>query len=124
MKKEEVASAMKVLSAYKAGRIIQWKSKGEGAWSGMQVEGGELSFNFERNDYRVKPESKHIPYTVKDAQRLINRIVSTKVEPSQLFTITGVVERGVFINGTLFGYNVFLEEMIFFGGEACGTLMS
>ena len=63
MDKNEARKAAEVMLAYADGKEIEWKDKNS---SSEWVPNERIYFNWEINDYRVKPESKYRPF--KDAE--------------------------------------------------------
>ena len=63
MDRNEARKAAEVMLAYADGKEIEWKDKNS---SSKWVPNERIYFNWEINDYRVKPESKYRPF--KDAE--------------------------------------------------------
>ena len=63
MTRNEARKAAEVMLAYANGKEIEWKDKNS---SSEWVPNERIYFNWEINDYRVKPESKYRPF--KDAE--------------------------------------------------------
>ena len=59
MTREEARKAAEVMLAYADGKEIEWKDKNS---SSEWVPNERIYFNWEINDYRVKPESKYRPF--------------------------------------------------------------
>lgn len=58
MNRQQAQDLLPIIEAYAAGKRIQVKSSTKGLW----YDSGELSFNSDPQNYRIKPESKYRPF--------------------------------------------------------------
>ena len=58
MNRQQAQDLLPIIEAYAAGKTIQVKSIIDGLW----YDSGELSFNSDPQNYRIKPESKYRPF--------------------------------------------------------------
>lgn len=61
MNRQQALSLLPIIEAYAAGKRIQVKSSTNDLW---YDDSGELSFNSDPQNYRIKPESKYRPFIV------------------------------------------------------------
>ena len=59
MNRQQALSLLPIIEAYAAGKRIQVKSSTNDLW---YDDSGELSFNSDPQNYRIKPESKYRPF--------------------------------------------------------------
>ena len=62
MNREEARKAAEVMLAYADGKEIEWKDRSGLRNSGEWVPNKLIHFNWEANDYRIKPELKYRPF--------------------------------------------------------------
>lgn len=58
MNRQQAQDLLPIIEAYAAGKTIQVKSIIDGLW----YDSGELRFNLDPQNYRIKPESKYRPF--------------------------------------------------------------
>ena len=66
MDRNEARKAAEVMLAYADGKEIEWKDRSGRRNNGKWVSNNLVHFNWENNDYRIKPEPKYHPF--KDAE--------------------------------------------------------
>ena len=62
MTREEARKAAEVMLAYADGKEIEWKDRSGLRNNGKWVSNNLVHFNWENNDYRIKPEPKYRPF--------------------------------------------------------------
>ena len=62
MNREEARKAAEVMLAYADGKEIEWKDRSGRRNNGKWVSNNLVHFNWENNDYRIKPEPKYHPF--------------------------------------------------------------
>ena len=89
---------IEVMKAYDKGKTIQWSSKANKTWADCT---DEPCWNWNWNDYRIKPESKYRPY--RDTEEMIEdfkKRFNAKVPP-----YAPVKSLWINNNGTVTAYN-------------------
>lgn len=117
MTQEQLVKHWVVIKAFKFGMTIEFLDKGRGEW--REVE--NPAFNFEL-EYRIKPESKLVPFSFEDAPSLLGRSVRNKT--------SGSVSLIIYINKTFIKvpgeitFSYFLDQYVFLNGEPCGKFIN
>ena len=118
MNRQQAQDLLPIIEAYAAGEIIQVKSSINGLW----YDSGELSFDSDPQNYRIKPESKYRPFVTdeecwnemqkhqpfgwvkhKETKLLITEVSSIRVKIGKDYLFQEAKEEFTFIDGTPFG---------------------
>lgn len=118
MNRQQAQDLLPIIEAYAAGKIIQVKSSINGLW----YDSGELSFDSDPQNYRIKPESKYRPFVTdeecwnemqkhqpfgwvkhKETKLLITEVSSIRVKIGKDYLFQQAKEEFTFIDGTPFG---------------------
>lgn len=118
MNRQQAQDLLPIIEAYAAGEIIQAKCSINGLW----YDSGELSFNSDPQNYRIKPESKYRPFVTdeecwnemlkhqpfgwvkhKETKLLITEVSSIRVKIGKDYLFQEAKEEFTFIDGTPFG---------------------
>ena len=62
MNRSEAREAADIMLAYADGKEIEWKDRSSCRNNGEWVSNNLMHFNWENNDYRIKPEQKYRPF--------------------------------------------------------------
>ena len=134
MTREDARKAAEVMFAYADGKEIEWKDKNS---SSEWVPNERIYFNWEINDYRVKPEPKYRPFNSteecwKEMQKhqpfgwIKDKCNTTSYET---FFITGIMESRNDLNKILFTVDGkdfaekrMFDECVFADGTPFGIL--
>lgn len=103
MKKENISKLLPVLQAYAAGKKIQLRNGDY--WYDLPDD--DVTFTFDADDYRVKPELRWRPLTLQEyldgyACFYAKRLVKRKNNPDIAYAIITVGETGVTIGSSLY----------------------
>ncbi len=110
----EVDPYRKLKEAFKQGKKIQYKD--ENNWLDCITIP-----NFSDYEYRIKPESKYIPFDFSDAEKLVGKIVKTKSD--FVATIVSVyIDDVVIIGNVQYTLKTLFESFTFLDGSTCGKL--
>lgn len=115
------------MKAYAEGKEIQFKDTyyAFGVWEDFD-QSKTLSFNWSTHSYRVRPESKYIPFTYEDREQLRGKWVKYKDGGSpnkREHVITGIDVNGITTQTDRFSYAQLLEIMIFTNDVPCGKIV-
>ena len=118
MNRQQAQDLLPIIEAYAAGKTIQVKSSINGLW----YDSGELSFDSDPQNYRIKPESKYRPFVTdeecynemlkhqpfgwvkhKETKLLITEVSSIRVKIGKDYLFQEAKEEFTFIDGTPFG---------------------
>lgn len=119
MKREQLQKWWKEIEAFKEGKKIQ-SLNDYGYW----IDITDPLFLSEHK-YRVKPESKYVPFEEEDLFDLVGRIVihrSNRIK-SIVTRINKNAKEPISIYGVSLTPQQFLEEYIFEDGKPCGKLL-
>jgi len=107
----------KEIKALFDGKTIQEKNI-NGEW----VNDLDPSFR-ESKEYRIKPESKIVPFDYSDAENLIGKAVKTKTS-KRFCTITAIeYEYGITINSDVLQFEELFQYYTFLDGSPCGKVV-
>lgn len=109
------AEMIAVMQAYEDGKEIEFYHNGYSKWR----KSPDPTWDWYRNDYRVKPEPEYIPFTFEDAEFLIGKAVKHKKE-DYLIVIAWCTNEAT----SLANYKKLLDDYIFLDGSPCGKLKS
>ena len=124
MTRNEARKAAEVMLAYANGKEIEWKDKNS---SSEWVPNERIYFNWEINDYRVKPESKYRPF--KDAEECWQEMqkhqpfgwVRYKMKPIVIRSIASLYDTEIEpYDACTSSYKDALESFTFADGEPFG----
>lgn len=121
MTREEAAINAEILKAFSVGKDIQLL-RGN-SWVDIEYP----SFIFDKNKYRIKPESKYVPFTFEDSKLFRDKWIVLKEEygsSKRLTRIFGIYEDHVnHISGNYI-YNIYYKDLLkmytFEDGTPCG----
>lgn len=118
MNRQQAQDLLPIIEAYAAGKTIQVKSSINGLW----YDSGELIFDSDPQNYRIKPESKYRPFVTdeecwnemlkhqpfgwvkhKETKLLITEVSSIRVKIGKDYLFQQAKEEFTFIDGTPFG---------------------
>lgn len=116
-----------VIQAHKEGKLIEMHPKDRRGNHWMIRE--KPTWNFEECLYRVKPEPKVIPWTIKDAEIFLGKILTEKLT-LETYRVTSCNLKGLFMRQTQdneYESVFFLYETVFdnfiFNGNPCGKVV-
>ena len=127
MDRNEARKAAEVMLAYADGKEIEWKDKSGLRNSGEWVPNKLIHFNWEANDYRIKPEPKYRPF--KDAEECWQEMQKhqpfgwIKASYGQFF-VTGIRDTDASFGcskGNWESYDYIFDEYTFADGEPFGV---
>jgi len=73
-------------------------------------------------EYRIKPESKLIPFDFSDAEKLIGKAVKSK-NAEMLRSITDIGEESVYFSVNRVTFSTLLNSYTFLDGSPCGKVV-
>ena len=116
MTKEQAKELLPIFQAFANGKQIQFLES-NGSWRDCPNPG----WSPELYKYRIKPESKLVPFTFEDKELLKGRFIMTKDDPSCIYQITGIAKNTVRVPETgFYTYKVLLNKFLFDDGSPCG----
>ena len=92
MTPEKAEELIRLCEAHSSGKIIEYYSIVSNKW----IEDKHFGFNVMDLEYRIKPESKLIPFTLED-NKLFRDKWFRKKGGTYLFTITKIMNSGVLV---------------------------
>ena len=119
MDKKTAVKHWDCIIALKEGKKIQYKSKVSTRWENTL----NPCFDYE-SEYRVEPEPLLIPFTFKNADKLIGQAIKSKVNISEVMLIIAVCEDGILIGDKGILFSNLLNHYTFLDGSPLGITLS
>ncbi len=111
--------AVEIGNAILQGKTIQYEN-GKDDWTDND-DSDVPDLDFSCINYRVKPETKYIPFTFDDAKDLIGKVV---VDKHSIATIDYLDVNGCTVSMTSWTYEEMLERYTFLDGTPCGKIVN
>lgn len=119
MDRAQAKKMLPFIQAFAEGKEIQIKSPTN---SNIWVTKDTCVFEGNPEYYRVKPESKLVPFTIEDAPSLIGQVIKWK-DSSAFFLITKVCRNTIEHGGFESSFKRALDELVFLDGSPFGKII-
>lgn len=113
MTREGAKKWAKEIKAFTEGKTIQILERDD-CWCDTEIPCFVVDFK-----YRIKPESKLVPFDFTDAEKLIGKVVKVK-NMSTMFLVTAVFNNLCNLSGFEYTYEKLLSGFTFLDGSPCG----
>lgn len=115
MEREQLIKHWEVIQAFKEGKEIEFLNI-KGIWKVL-----ESPLFLIENEFRIKEESKYVPFDFSDAEKLIGRSIKSKTS-NNIVLITAVNKENIVRGCKYITYDVLLNDYTFLDGSKCGKI--
>ena len=87
MTREEAKEFLPIIEAFSEGKTIQYRYKGRNIWEDDGKMKSNLNFLASTYEYRIKPESKYVPFTYEDRELFRGKWIKNKQSGDELLIV-------------------------------------
>lgn len=112
---------IEIMQAFFEGKEVEYANKGSKYWNDLSFK-IEPTWNWEANNYRIKPKLTYIPFTFEDREMFREKWMKYKFGINSEVFINFINEWKVGVDGTYYSYYELFDLFTFIDGTPCGKL--
>ena len=113
---------IKILQAFLDHKTIRFKSRDERKWRECNIDEDNMGWNFDDNEYEIKPTHTYRPYKPEELDQVLGRHIRYKSKDLCVIAINGYRKDEILVGINWFTFEETLEIFEYLDGSPCGKL--